>query len=133
MKLKNWLLGAAAAAAFGAFTTTAQAAPLGTMQIDRATENSAVQDVAWVRRCYWHRGHRHCRRVWRDYGYYDDSYSYGDPYYYGAPYAYGPSFGFFFGGGRGHHHGHHHHFGRGHHHGHHHHHGGRGGRGHGRR
>jgi hypothetical protein len=117
MKLKNWLLGATAAIAFGAIgSTTAQSAPLGNVLVDGAAEeNSAVQSVAWVRRCHWHRGHRHCRRVWRDYGYgYGDSYNYGSPYAYG-PYAYGPSFGFFFGGG-----------GRHHRHGHHHHHGGRG-------
>lgn len=104
MKLKNWLLGAAAAMAFGAVGNTAQAAPLGNVQADRAAApNSAVQDVAWVRRCYWHRGHRHCRRVWREYGYYP-YYDYG---YYGGPYAYGPAFGFYFGGGHRHHHHHH--------------------------
>jgi hypothetical protein len=110
MNLKNWLLGAAAAVAFSAVGTTAQSAPLGNLQADRASEqNTAVQNVAWVRRCYSHRGHRHCRRVWRDYGYYDP-----EPNYYGGPYAYGPSIGFFFGGGRhGHHGGHHHHGGHG--------------------
>ena len=109
MNRKTWLLGATAAVAFGAIGTTAHSAPLSIMQVDRATQNSVVQDVVWVRRCYWHRGHRHCRRVWlRDYGYYDDPYYYGSPYGYGpyayGPYAYGPSFGFFFGGRGGHHH-----------------------------
>lgn len=128
MNLKNWLLGATVAVAFGAFGTAAHSAPLTSALVDQAVQrNSAAHDVAWVRRSYWHRGHRHCRRVWRDYGYYDPYYSY-DPYYYGYPYAYGPSFGFFFGGGRHHHHGHHHFRGRGHH-GHFHH----GGRGRGRR
>jgi len=120
MSLKTWLLGAAAAIAFGAAGATAQAAPLGNALSDRATEqNPALQKATWVRQCYWHRGHRHCRRVWRTYSYYYDPYYYDD-YYYGGPYAYGPSFGFFFGGGgRGHHHGGHH-FGGGHHHGGHH-------------
>lgn len=108
MNLKNWLLSAAAAVALGAAGTTAHAAPLGNMKANPAAEqNTAVHNVVWVRRCYFHRGHRHCRRVWRDYGYYDS-----DPYYYSGPYAYGPSFGLFFGGGRhghgGHHHRHHH-------------------------
>jgi hypothetical protein len=115
MNLKNWLLGALAAVAFGIAGSTAQAAPLGNVQANPAAEqNTMTQNVVWVRRCYWHRGHRHCRRVWRDAYYYDDDY-YGAPYAYGyGPYAYGPSFGFFFGGGRGHHHhhGHHHHGGR---------------------
>ena len=102
MKLKNWLLGAAAAMAFGAVGTAAQAAPLGNMQA-AAGQNTATQNVAWVRSCYWHRGHRHCRRVWRDYGYNDGGYG-----YYGGPYAYGPGFGLYF-GGRGHHHHHRHH------------------------
>jgi hypothetical protein len=111
MTLRNWLLGSAAAVAFAAAGTTAQATPLGNVLTDRAAEqNTTVQNVAWLRRCYWHRGHRYCRRVWRE-----SSYYYDDPYYYGGPYAYGPSIGFFFGGGGHRHHGHHHH----HHHRHH--------------
>ena len=113
MTLKHWLLGAAAAAALGATTTAVQAAPLGNMPTNLSSENSAVENVAYVRRCYWHLGHRHCRRVWRDYGYYDDGpyYSYGyAPYYsYGYGPYYGPSFGFSFGGGGRHHHGGHRH------------------------
>ncbi len=102
MTIKTWLIGAAGGLALGVIGSSAQAAPLGGVQLDRAdARNSAVQDVVWVRRCRWHRGHRVCRRVWRDYGYYDDYYGY--PYGY-APYAYGPSLGFFFGGG--HHGGH---------------------------
>lgn len=101
MKFKNWLLGAAAAMAFGAVGTAAQAAPLGNVQADRAAgQSTAAEQAAWVRRCNWHRGQRHCRRVWRDYGYYDGGY-YGGPYAYG-PYGYGPAFGFSFGGGRNH-------------------------------
>src|SRR5262245_1279479 len=120
MNLKTWLLGATTALALGAAGTTAQAAPLGNVMADSAAEQNAIlQNVAWIRRCYWHAGHRHCRRVWREYGYNSDPYYYGEPYYAYGPYAYGPSFGFFFGGG-----------GRGGHHGGHHHGGGHGGRGH---
>jgi hypothetical protein len=103
MNLKNWLLGAATAVALGGAATAVEAGPIGNVQVDRA-ETGAAQNVAWVHRCYWHRGHRHCRRVWREYGYYDDPYySYG----YAPPYAYGPSFGFYFGGDRHRHHHHH--------------------------
>jgi hypothetical protein len=101
MTLKHWLVGAAGALAVGTLSTSVQAAPLGTPPDNlkaAANENTIVQDVVWVRRCWWHHGHRHCRRVWRDSYYYD-------PY----PYFYGPSFGFRFGGhGHHHHHGHHH-------------------------
>jgi hypothetical protein len=90
MTLKTWLLGAAAAVAFGAAGTTAQAAPLGNMQANAVEQNSPGLNVAWVRQCHFHRGHRHCRRVWRD------------------GYGYGPSVGFSFGGGHRHH-GHHRH------------------------
>jgi hypothetical protein len=104
MSIRNLLMGAAAALAFAGMGSGAQAAPLGNIHLNSPLkENSAVQNVAWVRRCHWHRGHRHCRRVWRETGYY-----YSDPYYSGAPYAYGPGLSFYFGGGRGHHHHHHH-------------------------
>ena len=105
MTIKNWLVGAVGALALGSLSASVQAAPLGLGQdgYNAATrENSAVQDVVWVRRCWYHNGHRHCRRVW----------SYDDGYYYGPDYYYGPSFGFSFGGGR--HHGGHHHGGHGH-------------------
>jgi hypothetical protein len=64
MTLKTWLLGAAAAVAFGAAGTTAQAAPLGNMQANAVEQNSPGLNVAWVRQCHFHRGHRHCRRLW---------------------------------------------------------------------
>jgi hypothetical protein len=111
MTLKKWLVGAAGAVAVGTLSASVQAAPLGTAPDSlkvAADENTAVQDVVWVRRCWWHHGNRHCRRIWRDSGYYYDSYPYNDGYYYG------PSIGFSFGGGHGHHHSGHHH--GGHHH-----------------
>ena len=51
---------------------------------------SLVEKVHSVRRCWWHRGHRHCRYV-RGYR----AYGHAPNYYYG----YGPSFGLYFGGG----------------------------------
>jgi len=118
MTLKTSLVALAGALAFGLMGAPAQAAPLGSMGDVRtnAAHNSDVQDVRWYRRCYWHRGHRHCRRYWDDdYGYYYDGYPYG------------PGIGFFFGGG-----GHGHHF-RGHRGGHHFRGHGGGRHGHGRR
>jgi hypothetical protein len=107
MTLKHWLVGAAGALALGSLSASVQAAPLGVGPdgLKPADENKVLQDVVWVRRCWWHRGHRHCRRVWRDSGYYYD------PYYY-DPYFYGPSFSFRFGGHGHRHHGHHHRGGR---------------------
>jgi hypothetical protein len=114
MKLKHWLAGAACALSLAAFGAGAQAGPLGGIGnagiASQATGD--IESVRWVTRCHWHRGHRHCRRVWRDYGYYDD-YGYYPSYrpyaYYGGPYAYGPGFGLYFGGGHHHHHRHHRH------------------------
>ena len=108
MTFKHWLIGAAGALALSTLSASVQAAPLapGPDSLKAAAnENAALQDVAWVRRCWWHRGHRHCRRVWRDSYYYD-------PYPYSDGFFFGPSFGFGFGG-----HGHHHHRGHGHRHG----------------
>jgi len=104
MSIRTWLVSAAGAAALGFIGSSAQAAPIGSLNDgqSKAAQNSELQDVAWVRRCYWHRGHQHCRRYWDDsYGYYYDS---------------NPGFSFFFDGGHRHRgHGHHHHGGRGHH------------------
>lgn len=118
MKLKHWLVGAAGALALAAFGSGAQAGPFGGMgNAPVAGHSNAVESVAWVRRCHWHRGHRHCRRVWRDYDeygyggydYYGQPYAYRPyAYYGGGPYAYGPGFGLYF-GGRHHHHRHHRH------------------------
>lgn len=117
MTLKHLLVGVGAALALSALSAPVQAAPLGVARdgLKAATdENTVVQDVVWVRRCWWHGGHRHCRRVWSDRPHYYGSYPYDDSYYYG----YGPSFGFSFGGGHRHHghggHGHHGHGGHRH-------------------
>ena len=99
MKRLHWLSAAAGAVALGMFSTAAGAAPLGNAAggLTNATgENSLAQEVRYGRRCWRHRGHLHCRRVVRHYGY--------APYY--DSYGYGPSIGLYFGGHR---HGHRHH------------------------
>jgi hypothetical protein len=96
MKLKCWLSGAAGAIALGMLSVSAQAAPLtnpGDAARANAGQSGLVQDVRWVRRCYWHRGHRHCRRVWRRWG----GYHHHHRRYYGGPGFYGPGFSFHFG------------------------------------
>jgi hypothetical protein len=113
MIFTHWVFGAAAAIAVGTLSASVQAAPLAASPDNlkaTAGENSTVANVVWVRRCWWHRGHRHCRRVWRD----SDYYYYYDPYPHGG-FFFGPSIGFGFGGhGHHHHHGHHHRGHRGH-------------------
>src|SRR5262245_13542932 len=109
MTLKHWLVGAAGALALGSLSASVQAAPLGSAPDNlkaAANENAVVQDVVWVRRCWWHGGHRHCRRVWRDSGYYYEPGYYYDPYPYSDGFFFGPSFRF--DGGRRHHRGGHH-------------------------
>lgn len=95
----------------GLLCAPASAAPVGNLTGLQAPSTSNVEKVA--RRCWRYRGHWHCRRRLRRYGYvypyYYEPYYYDPyPYYYG----YGPSIGFSFGGGRhfhggGHHGGHH--------------------------
>ena len=100
MKVVRWVGGAALAATLGMFSASAQAAPLGSPAEglrETANQNAVTQDVHYGRRCWRHRGHLHCRRGVRHYGY--------APYYYGG-YGYGPSVGLYFGGHR---HGHRHH------------------------
>jgi hypothetical protein len=98
MTFKHWLIGATAALALCALSASVQAAPFAAGP-DRVTAgaggNTALQNVVWVRRCWWHDGYRHCRRVWSDSSYYYE------PYYDGG-YYYGPSFGFRDGHGRRH-------------------------------
>jgi len=61
------LAGPAVALAIGLFAGSAQAAPaggaLGGVEANPAA-GSAAEKTAWVRRCHWHRGRRHCRNVW---------------------------------------------------------------------
>jgi hypothetical protein len=94
MRAIRYCLGAAAGAvALGLATLSAQAAPAGSATMDlKGSAVSSVEKAA--RRCWWHRGHRHCR-YYRDYGYY--------PHHYG----YGPSIRFYWGGHRHGHHRHH--------------------------
>jgi hypothetical protein len=97
MNLKYALSGAAGAIALGALSFSAQAAPLAGAPAGpkaHVGESNLAQDVHWVRRCWWHRGHRHCRRVYRRWGYYP---YYRSHYYYGGPAFYGPGFSFYFG------------------------------------
>ena len=83
--------------ALGAFAIPAQAAPIsGANGVTAGLQTSAAEKASY-RRCWWHHGHRHCRWVNDDYGYY----GYDNGYY-----GYGPSVGVFIGGrghgGRGH-------------------------------
>jgi hypothetical protein len=71
MNRKLLLSFAGASAAVVMAVGTAQAAPgssAGDVLRSYAQEQSTVEDVRWRRRhchtrCWWHRGHRHCRRV----------------------------------------------------------------------
>lgn len=84
MRVKNWLIAMAGAVMLAGMATLAQAAPAGGLTGDLKTTAEQMSPIDQVRyRCWWHRGHRHCRRVHRHYGYY-----------------YGPSFGIYFGGHR---------------------------------
>ena len=88
---KSCLFAAVGAVALAMSVASVQAAPLsGAAQNTTAGDSTLVQEAAWVRQCWRHRGHLHCQRDWRDDGYY-----------------YGPGVGFFFGGGG---HRHHHHY-----------------------
>jgi hypothetical protein len=66
MTLKFASLGAAAVV-LGFLAAPASAAPMsGVNDVTAGVPTSAAQEVA--RRCYWHRGHRHCRYVGHGYG-----------------------------------------------------------------
>ena len=94
----------------GLLAGSAIAAPAGNLAPLQTSTSSAVDNVAYrYRRCWRHRGHLHCRREVRRYGYVAPYYYEPAPYY---GYGYGPSIGFSFGGSR-HHHGGHFHGGRG--------------------
>ena len=80
----------AIALVLGSWAVPVSAAPLGTLDGIKSENTSAAEQVSY-RRCWWHKGHRHCRR-YGGYGYYP---------YYGSP-----GISFYFGGGR---HRHHHH------------------------
>jgi len=95
--MKYCLSGAAGALALGCTTLTVQAAPAGAATVDLKTAATmGVQKARYHRRrCWWHNGHRHCRR-----------YRHYRPYFS----LYGPGFGFYLGGEPRHRwHGRHHH------------------------
>ena len=93
MKLKQWLIGIAGAAALGLLALPADAAPLG-----GATQGTHAPADAAVHKAFWwgHGGHRrHYREPYYYGGYYRDPYYYRGYrphyYYYGAPdYYYAP-------------------------------------------
>ena len=122
-RLLQWLSPAALLLGAGLLASPASAGPAGSLTGLQAPQTSNVEQVHYRggRRCWRHRGHWHCKRSFRRYGYYAYPYYEPYPYYYG----YGPTIGFSFGGGR-HFHGGRHFRGGGRHF-----HGGRGG--HGRR
>ena len=74
----------------------ASAAPIGLPSQQAEAQQSAAEPVHYrSRRCWYHNGHRHCRR-------HVARYYYREPYY-----GYGPGINLYFGGGRhwGHHRG----------------------------
>jgi hypothetical protein len=50
---------AAATVTLGLLTAPASATPIGDIKAGLQNGNTVTEEVA--RRCYWHRGHRHCR------------------------------------------------------------------------
>jgi hypothetical protein len=101
---KAHLLGLAFGLAICAMALPSDAAPVsgaGTLEAV-AGERSAVHDVHWRRRCWWHRGHWHCRRYVRHWyprhGYYPDYPRRHHRYRYGPRFGiWGPGFGFYAG------------------------------------
>jgi hypothetical protein len=85
MRRTSWVVAALAAGFVGLASGGASAAPLGS---NHASVKSAGQEVSGAEqvayRCWWHRGHRHCRWV-------EPSYRH---YYYYAP---RPYYSFYFG------------------------------------
>ncbi len=65
MQITKTLTGSALLLALALGATSAQAAPAasGLGGLDTATE-SAVEKTYWATRCNWHRGRRHCTKVW---------------------------------------------------------------------
>jgi hypothetical protein len=103
MTSKYWLIGAVGAVALCFAAAPSQAAPnvgvtSGLAAI--ASQDSAVSDVRWRRRCWWHRGHWHCRRHVRRWypDYYYGGYVPRRHYRYRPGFAvYGPGFGLYVG------------------------------------
>jgi hypothetical protein len=65
--LKQVLAAAAVAVGLGFAAGAAEAAPAGSglAPLKAATGGAPLAEKAyWVRRCWWSRGRKHCRRVW---------------------------------------------------------------------
>jgi len=83
----KWVASGAFALALGFLTAPASATPLSAMDGVRSGDIASAAEQVSYRRCWWHKGHRHCRWV-------DDGYGYG------------PGINLYFGGGGRHGHGH---------------------------
>ncbi|MBS0241895.1 MAG: hypothetical protein JSS20_06940 [Proteobacteria bacterium] len=67
MRFALKVLAPAAVIAAGLAFGTAQAAPVGNglAPLKSITAGSStVEKAYWHRRCWWHHGHRYCRRYW---------------------------------------------------------------------
>ena len=97
-RLTKWFSATTLLLGAGLLASPASAGPAGSLIGLEVQPSSNVDQVHYRgRRCWRHRGHWHCRRGLRRYGYYAQPYYYEPyPYYYG----YGPTIGFSFGGGR---------------------------------
>jgi hypothetical protein len=70
-KIKAWMAASAVVLGVGGLTATAEAAPIGNLQV---TDEGAGRIDSVAQRCWWYRGTRHCRWYgyqprYRQYGY----------------------------------------------------------------
>lgn len=70
MKLTHWTLGAVAALTLNVSISSAQAAPSGVTADVKAAVGETSNAEKVHSRCWWHRGHRHCRPYVRQFRYY---------------------------------------------------------------
>ncbi len=84
-KILKWLSPAALVLGAGLLAGPASAAPVSSLAGLTEAQTSNVEQVHYrrARRCWRHRGHWHCRRPLRRYGYYAYPYYEPYPYYYG--------------------------------------------------
>ena len=105
MTSKHWFIPAVGAIALYFAAAPAQAAPIAGAASGglaaAASRNSAVNNVHWRRRCWWHRGHLHCRRHvrrWHPDYYYGGYFPRRHSYRYRPGFTiYGPGFGLYLG------------------------------------